>query len=84
MNGPGEALVALGRAVRAIRLEQSRGVDELAEAANIPRDRLAAVETGRLDPSYDLLLALADGLGVTLSVLVSQAEEPQPPDNRPA
>jgi transcriptional regulator with XRE-family HTH domain len=33
-----------------------------------------ALETGQLDPTYELLLALADGLGVEPSALVILAE----------
>lgn len=48
---------------------------ELATAGDIPTRRLQALEAGRLDPAYELLLALADALGVQPSALIIRAEE---------
>jgi transcriptional regulator with XRE-family HTH domain len=49
--------------------------DELAEATGTTRQRIDAVENGRLDPTYALLLALADGLRTQPSALVELAEQ---------
>ncbi len=51
------------------------GAAQLAAAAGVDLGRVAALEEGRLDPSYELLLALGDGLGVRASALVIRAEE---------
>lgn len=67
-------LVLLGRAVRRIREERGISVDELARASAIHRQRILALETGHLDPTYEQLLALADALGVQPSALVVSAE----------
>jgi hypothetical protein len=37
--------------------------------------RIAELEAGRLDADYDLLLALAEGLGVRASAFFLRAEE---------
>jgi DNA-binding XRE family transcriptional regulator len=63
------ALAILGRAVREIREEQRLSVDELAQAADIPRRRLQAIEAGRHDPIYDVLLALGYALGRPTALL---------------
>jgi ribosome-binding protein aMBF1 (putative translation factor) len=58
----------------------------LAVAAAADEDRIRALEQGRLDPEYELVLALADALGVRAGALVARAEqlaresaEPRPP-----
>ncbi len=50
-------------------------VQQLAQASMVGAATIEAVETGRLDPEYDLLLALADGLGVGPGTLVTRAEQ---------
>jgi transcriptional regulator with XRE-family HTH domain len=50
-------------------------IEELARAIDVGRRRINALETGRLDPTYELLLAVAEGLGMQPSALVTLAEE---------
>lgn len=68
-------LLVLGLAVRRLREQRALSVDELAAAIDVRRQRIDALETGRLDPSYELLLAIAEALGVPPSALVALAEE---------
>lgn len=68
-------LLVLGRAIRRMREQQNMSADELAGATGMNRQRIDALETGRLDPTYELLLALADGLGIQPSALVTIAEQ---------
>lgn len=68
-------LVALGQAVRQIREERSVSLDDLGASAGIDSRSIATLEIGRLDPHYDVLLALAEGLGVRPSTFVIRAEE---------
>jgi transcriptional regulator with XRE-family HTH domain len=68
-----KALIALGRSIRDVRDERSMEPDELAAAAGIERERLDAIEAGQSDAPYDVLLALARGLGIEPAVLVSRA-----------
>lgn len=67
-------LLVLGRAIRRLREQRGMSADELAGAIAIPRQRIDALERGRLDPTYELLLELAEGLGVQASAVVSLAE----------
>lgn len=69
-----QQLLALGRAVREIRGERGMGVAQLAAAAGVDLRRIAALEAGRLNPAYEMLLALAEALGVPASELVVRAE----------
>jgi XRE family aerobic/anaerobic benzoate catabolism transcriptional regulator len=69
-----QQLLALGRAVREIRGERGMGVAQLASAAGVDLRQIAALEAGRLNPAYELLLALAEVLGVPASELVVRAE----------
>ena len=67
-------LMRLGRAVRSLREQQSLTAQDLAEAVGAPTARIDELEEGRLDPDFELLLRLADGLGVRLSTLFGRAE----------
>jgi transcriptional regulator with XRE-family HTH domain len=67
-------LVALGRAIGEIRRERGMGVEQLADAAGVDPRRVAALERGRVNPGYGMLLALADGLGVRPSMFIARAE----------
>jgi transcriptional regulator with XRE-family HTH domain len=69
-----QQLLALGRALRQIRGERGMDVAQLAAAAGVDLRRIAALEAGRLNPAYELLLALAEVLGVPASELVVRAE----------
>jgi transcriptional regulator with XRE-family HTH domain len=63
-------LIALGHTVRATRQQKGMSVAELAAAAGFKRRRLVRIEAGELDPRYDGLIALADGLDVPAAVIV--------------
>ena len=68
-------LLILGRAVKLMREQRGMSVDELANASGVLRERIGAVEAGQLDPTYELLLKIADGLGIQPSALVTLAEQ---------
>jgi transcriptional regulator with XRE-family HTH domain len=76
-ENPHEApqLSVLGRAVRLTREQRNLSTDELARAIAIPRENIAALESGCLDPTYELLVAIAEGLGTQPSALVLLAEQ---------
>ena len=77
MSKPHEQeLVALGQALRRLRQQRSMSTKELAEATGIEPLRIGTLEAGKLDPTYELLIALAEGLGVQPSALVIRAEKP--------
>jgi transcriptional regulator with XRE-family HTH domain len=68
-------LLILGRAIRRMREQMDMSADELSDAIGMTPRCLAALETGRLDPTYDLLLVIVERLGVRLSTLMALAEE---------
>jgi len=69
------ALARLARAIRELREQRGMTQAELAAAVGVHRTRISALEAGRLDPDYALLVALAQALGVSLVELVSRVEE---------
>jgi transcriptional regulator with XRE-family HTH domain len=69
-TAPNSELIAFGRTVRAAREQRGMSVAELAEAAGFKRRRLVRIEAGELDPRYDGLIALADGLGVRAAAIM--------------
>lgn len=64
------ALQRLGVTFQRVREDQRVSVAELAARTGIAHERISELEAGRLDPTYDELLALADGLGVPSAALV--------------
>jgi transcriptional regulator with XRE-family HTH domain len=56
------------------RKQRGMSAGELAEAGGIPLERVNALEAGQLNPTYELLLQVADGLGMQPSALVILAE----------
>ena len=64
----------LGLAVGQARRRRGMGVRELARASGVGADRIAALEAGHLDPDFELLLKLADALGVPSAALIVDAE----------
>ena len=72
MTEPNRGLVAFGRAIHQLRSEQNISAGDLACAAGITQARLDAIEAGRYDPRYDVLLALAAGLSVTPAALINR------------
>jgi DNA-binding XRE family transcriptional regulator len=68
-------LARLGEAIRLVREQHSMTSRALAEATRTPRKTLRDLEAGRIDPEFDLLLTLADGLGVRPSAFIVRAEE---------
>lgn len=68
-------LLAFGRAIERIREQRSMSVDALASVSGIAGERIDALERGQLDPTYEEMLTLAEGLEVDLAALLALAEE---------
>jgi transcriptional regulator with XRE-family HTH domain len=68
------ALLRLGETFRQVRERQQFSVTDLAARTGIDAQHIRALEGGRLDPAYDVLIALADGLGVRASELVPKEQ----------
>jgi transcriptional regulator with XRE-family HTH domain len=60
-----------------MREQRDMSADELADSSGILREHIDALEAGQLDPTYEQLLEIADGLGTQPSELVSLAERLQ-------
>lgn len=68
-------LLILGKAIQAVREQHSVSASDLAAAAGVSEARIAALEDGLLDPDFELLLALAERIGVRPSAFFLRAEE---------
>jgi transcriptional regulator with XRE-family HTH domain len=65
---------ALGRAVRAVRTERGLSQVELAEATGFIQAWISHVERGARNPSWENVVRLAQGLGISVSELTARAE----------
>ena len=65
---------ALGRAIKVVRTEQGVERRELAEKAGISYSYLAEIENGNKTPTSDVLLAIAQALGLRPSELHAAAD----------
>jgi transcriptional regulator with XRE-family HTH domain len=62
----------LGRTARRLRESQNLTLADVARRANISSAMLSRLETGRVSPSLETIVALAQSLGVTPSVLMQR------------
>jgi transcriptional regulator with XRE-family HTH domain len=69
-----EHLASLGRAVSELRVRQGVSVPQLAACLGIEPESVSALEHGRLDPAYELLLDLAECLKIDAAELFARAE----------
>jgi transcriptional regulator with XRE-family HTH domain len=76
--------LALGGAVKAIRVHKNISQVALSRATGFRQSWVSAVEHGRHNPSFTNLVRLAGGLGVKTSTLVRRAEELAGHDDRDA
>jgi transcriptional regulator with XRE-family HTH domain len=70
-------LLFLGQAVSQLREQQGLSTEALAASTGVEQTRIQALEAGRLNPGYDLLILLAEGLGIRPSAFFIRAEEIQ-------
>ena len=68
------SLVALGKAIRAARLERGISQEELAERAAIDRSYMSSLERGAQNPGIVSLLRVATALNMTAAQLFADAE----------
>jgi DNA-binding XRE family transcriptional regulator len=66
--------VALGRAVRSIREERDLSQVQLAEATGFIQSWISHLERGSRNPSWNNVVRLAAGLGISVSELAARAE----------
>jgi transcriptional regulator with XRE-family HTH domain len=72
MNEQAE-LIRFGEAFRRAREREGLSVADLAARTGIDAQQINALEAGRLDPAFDVMCALADGIGIRLSALIPDA-----------
>ena len=65
---------SFGGVVRAIRVANGMSQKEVAEAGGLEQSRVSEIERGRYLPGLDMAMRLANGLGVTLTEIVSRWE----------
>jgi transcriptional regulator with XRE-family HTH domain len=63
-----------GRVVRSRREERGFSQEELAALAGIHRTYISSIELGKVRLGLEIAKKVADGLGVSLSELIAQAE----------
>ena len=69
-----EELARLGQAIRELREQRGLSQSELEATVGVGKRRIQALEDGRLDPYYVLLVRLAKALGVRPGALLLRAE----------
>ncbi|MBD2137025.1 helix-turn-helix transcriptional regulator [Anabaena sp. FACHB-1237] len=67
-------LNALGYLVRQHRTELGISQEELGLRANLDRTYISGIERGVRNPSLTALVSLADGLGISVSVMLQNLE----------
>jgi transcriptional regulator with XRE-family HTH domain len=60
-------LLRFGETFRQVREQQGVAVADLAARAEIDAQRIRELEAGRFDPTYDVMIALANGLCIRVS-----------------
>jgi methanogenic corrinoid protein MtbC1/DNA-binding XRE family transcriptional regulator len=79
-----EYLFALGRRVRSLRSKRGWTQEQLAEGARVTRVCIVAVEGGKQNVSLDIVIRLANALGVSPETLMAGGTEPvQAPGRNP-
>jgi transcriptional regulator with XRE-family HTH domain len=63
-------LIRFGEALRRAREREGVSVSDLAAGTGIDAQQINALEAGRPDPAFDVMCALAEGIGVRLSALI--------------
>ncbi len=69
-----EPIARLGYVVHVQRARLRITQDEAARRAGMHRNYIGAIERGEINPTYETLLRLADGLDLNLYDLIEQAE----------
>ena len=66
--------VAFGRVVRDARSKLGLSQEELADKCDLHRNAIGLIERGERTPTLDTILAIALGLGISASSLLSKVE----------
>lgn len=63
---------ALGNRISSIRKRKYMTIEQLAAKMSISKGNLSDIENGKKDPRYSTLLAVAEGLGITVATLLRE------------
>jgi transcriptional regulator with XRE-family HTH domain len=63
-------LIRFGQKIRQVREREGISVAELAARTDVDAQKITALEAGRFDPPFDVMIALADGIGVPIFALM--------------
>ncbi len=74
-NSPLTPHVALGRALRKLRLAAGLSQEQLGLASGVQRNFISLIETGQNQPTITTIFKLARALDVRPSQLVAEAEK---------
>jgi transcriptional regulator with XRE-family HTH domain len=67
--------IAIGRAIKAFRLQQNITASDLADKTGLSKGMLSKIENGNISPSLSTLQSLASALGVPLTSFLRGYEE---------
>lgn len=65
----------IGRKLKTSRLKRDKTIQELANLSRVSSNMISRIERGLTTPSVEILMKLADALGVSLSYFVEEAEK---------
>ena len=65
----------IGRKLKSSRLKRDKTIQELAEMSRVSSNMISRIERGLTTPSVEILMKLADALGLSLSFFVEEAEK---------
>ncbi len=65
----------IGRKLKSSRLKRDKTIQELAEVSRVSSNMISRIERGLTIPSVEILMKLADALGLSISYFVEEAEK---------
>ncbi len=65
----------IGRKLKSSRLKRDKTIQSLAEVSQVSSNMISRIERGLTIPSVEILMKLADALGLSLSYFVEDAEK---------
>lgn len=65
----------IGRKLKSSRLKRDKTIQELAEMSRVSSNMISRIERGLTTPSVEILMKLADALGLSISYFVEEAEK---------
>ena len=65
----------IGRKLKSSRLKRDKTIQELAAMSHVSSNMISRIERGLTIPSVEILMKLADALGLSLSYFVEEAEK---------